>query len=411
MPVGTGPGTGLTRVGDRNLFMACSHVAHDCRVGNECVFANSAMIGGHVEGGDRALISGNSAVHQFCRVGRLGLLGGASAASKDIPPVWVLQEVNGVCGGDTIGMRRAGRAPGGGPGGGGGGPWGFGVDQQGRAADPRGCVADGGGPRPLPRGARGDRVHPLLQAGHLRGPPVPLLCRRRGRRRVNAFARLHPAWRVAVLLWAVALLGVCGRVAVVSLRSGSVIPVYLDAAAAWCARADLYDIPGQSDQFRNPPGYAAAFTPFTHLHPRAAALLWRLVSVAVFLSGLAVWTRHGLLLRTSQRGTVFALSVLLVLPSLNNGQADLLLAGLLLHGTTAAVRGGGVVAGVGLAAAAAIKVYPAAVGLLAAVVLPRRVLPWFVLAAAAFAALPFLAAPPEYVAEEYRRFVENCRAD
>ncbi len=108
MPVGVGPGTGTTRVGNRNLFMVGSHVAHDCVVGNECLFANSAVIGGHVEVGDRALLSGNSAVHQFCRVGRLALLSGASASSKDIPPFWVMQEVNWVCGVNTIGMRRAG---------------------------------------------------------------------------------------------------------------------------------------------------------------------------------------------------------------------------------------------------------------------------------------------------------------
>jgi UDP-N-acetylglucosamine acyltransferase len=108
MPVGTGPGTGLTRVGDRNLFMAGSHAAHDCVVGNDCIFANGAALGGHVQVGDRALISGNSAVHQFCRVGRLALLSGASASSKDIPPFWVMQEINTVCGVNTIGMRRAG---------------------------------------------------------------------------------------------------------------------------------------------------------------------------------------------------------------------------------------------------------------------------------------------------------------
>jgi len=108
MPVGVGPGTGITRIGSHNLFMAGSHVAHDCAVGNDCIFANAAVIGGHVEVGDRALLSGNSAVHQFCRVGRLALLSGASASSKDIPPFWVMQEVNWVCGVNTIGMRRAG---------------------------------------------------------------------------------------------------------------------------------------------------------------------------------------------------------------------------------------------------------------------------------------------------------------
>ncbi len=108
MPAGVGPGTGVTRIGDRNLFMAGSHVAHDCVVGNDCLFANSAVIGGHVEVSDRVLLSGNSAVHQFCRVGRLALLSGASASSKDIPPFWVMQEVNQVCGVNTVGMRRAG---------------------------------------------------------------------------------------------------------------------------------------------------------------------------------------------------------------------------------------------------------------------------------------------------------------
>ena len=108
MPVGAGPGTGITRIGNRNFFMAGSHAAHDCVIGNDCLFANNAALGGHVEVGDRALISGNSAVHQFCRVGRLALLSGASATSKDMPPFWVMQDVNGVRGVNTIGMRRAG---------------------------------------------------------------------------------------------------------------------------------------------------------------------------------------------------------------------------------------------------------------------------------------------------------------
>lgn len=106
MPVGAG--TGVTRVGHRNLFMVGSHVAHDCTVGSECMFANGAVIGGHVEVGDRVLISGNSAVHQFCRVGRLGLLSGASATSKDVPPFWVMQDLNEVRAVNTVGMRRAG---------------------------------------------------------------------------------------------------------------------------------------------------------------------------------------------------------------------------------------------------------------------------------------------------------------
>lgn len=108
MPIEAKPGTGKTVIGDGNYFMAGSHVAHDCRVGHHNIFANNALIGGHVTVGDRVLLSGNSAVHQFCRVGRLALLSGASASSKDIPPFWVMQEVNWVGGINVIGMRRAG---------------------------------------------------------------------------------------------------------------------------------------------------------------------------------------------------------------------------------------------------------------------------------------------------------------
>ena len=108
MPLGVGPGSGTTRIGNRNLFMAGSHVGHDCVVGNDCILANGALLAGHVTIDDRVLISGNSAVHQFCRVGRLGLLSGVSGVGKDIPPFWVMQGHNQVRGINLIGMRRAG---------------------------------------------------------------------------------------------------------------------------------------------------------------------------------------------------------------------------------------------------------------------------------------------------------------
>ena len=108
MPVGSGPGTGVTRIGHRNLFMVESHVGHDCIVGNDGVYANGALLAGHVETGDRVLISGNSAVHQFCRIGRLALVSGVSATSKDVPPFWIIQGHNKVGGLNLIGMRRSG---------------------------------------------------------------------------------------------------------------------------------------------------------------------------------------------------------------------------------------------------------------------------------------------------------------
>jgi UDP-N-acetylglucosamine acyltransferase len=111
MPVGAGPGTGVTRIGHRGFFMAACHIAHDCVVGDDVIFANAALIGGHVTVGARVFLSGNSAVHQFCRVGRLAFLSGASASSKDIPPFFVMQDVNYVRGLNLVGMKRAGVPP------------------------------------------------------------------------------------------------------------------------------------------------------------------------------------------------------------------------------------------------------------------------------------------------------------
>jgi UDP-N-acetylglucosamine acyltransferase len=110
MPVNDGTaGSGVTVIGHHNFFMSNSHLAHDCRVGNHAIFASGAVIGGHSEIHDQAFLSGNIAVHQFCRVGRLAMLGGTSAISQDLPPFWMVQGViNQVIGVNVVGMRRAG---------------------------------------------------------------------------------------------------------------------------------------------------------------------------------------------------------------------------------------------------------------------------------------------------------------
>jgi UDP-N-acetylglucosamine acyltransferase len=100
--------TGKTQIGSRNFFMAGSHIAHDCRVGNGCILANGALVAGHCVIEDGAYLSGNCAIHQFVRVGRLALLSGCSATTKDIPPFIMQQGINCVVGINVIGMRRAG---------------------------------------------------------------------------------------------------------------------------------------------------------------------------------------------------------------------------------------------------------------------------------------------------------------
>ena len=107
---GNKPGS-ETIVGDHNFFMAASHVAHNCRVGNRVVMVNCALAAGHVEIGDRAVISGAVVLHQFIRVGRLVMLRGQSRYTRDIPPFCMADGINDVLGLNVVGLRRAGLGP------------------------------------------------------------------------------------------------------------------------------------------------------------------------------------------------------------------------------------------------------------------------------------------------------------
>jgi UDP-N-acetylglucosamine acyltransferase len=100
--------TWATRIGSHNFFMANCHVAHDCRIGDHCILANGALLGGHCMLEDNIYLSGNCAVHQFVRIGRLALLSGCSATTKDIPPFVTQQNIDTVVGINVVGMRRAG---------------------------------------------------------------------------------------------------------------------------------------------------------------------------------------------------------------------------------------------------------------------------------------------------------------
>ena len=97
-----------TVIGSHTFLMAHCHVAHNCRLGDHVILANGALLAGHVIVGDRAFISGNCILHQFVRVGTLALMQGGSAISKDLPPYTVARGGNGICGLNTVGLRRAG---------------------------------------------------------------------------------------------------------------------------------------------------------------------------------------------------------------------------------------------------------------------------------------------------------------
>jgi len=100
----------LTRIGDDNYFMAFSHVAHDCRVGDGTIFLHGATLGGHVRVDDQALIGALSAVHQYCRVGRLSFMGGGSMVAQDVVPFCRVagQRPTRMLGLNSVGLRRNG---------------------------------------------------------------------------------------------------------------------------------------------------------------------------------------------------------------------------------------------------------------------------------------------------------------
>lgn len=83
---GTKGGGSITKIGDNNLFMGYTHVAHDVIVGNNCVFANVATLAGHVEIDDYVVVGGLTPVHQFCKIGSHAMIGGGSVLTQDIPP-------------------------------------------------------------------------------------------------------------------------------------------------------------------------------------------------------------------------------------------------------------------------------------------------------------------------------------
>ena len=104
---GTAGGGGKTIIGNECLFMISSHVAHDCKVGNNVIIANNVPLGGHVVIEDSVVIGGNSAVQQFTRIGRLAMIGGMTGVLKDVIPFGLsIGNRNYLQGLNLIGLRR-----------------------------------------------------------------------------------------------------------------------------------------------------------------------------------------------------------------------------------------------------------------------------------------------------------------
>lgn len=109
MNTGSSDGGGKTVVGDHNLFLANSHVAHDCVLGNGIILSNNVMLAGHVRVDDHAILGGGAAVHQFSRIGRHAFVGGMSGVPNDVIPYGMLHGNPGHLDGlNIVGMTRSG---------------------------------------------------------------------------------------------------------------------------------------------------------------------------------------------------------------------------------------------------------------------------------------------------------------
>jgi len=101
-----------TKIGSRCNFLAYSHIAHDCIVGDNVIFSNNGTLAGHTQVGDHVIIGGLSGVHQFCRIGRFAMIGGLTKIVQDVPPFMIADgnpaEVRGI---NKVGLERNGFAP------------------------------------------------------------------------------------------------------------------------------------------------------------------------------------------------------------------------------------------------------------------------------------------------------------
>jgi hypothetical protein len=215
--------------------------------------------------------------------------------------------------------------------------------------------------------------------------------------------------RIAIGLWLI-LLGVTCIQPLFRPASNTVFPIYAFAGSDFAAAKPLYDRshPG-TDIFRYSPLVAAFFEPFSQLPLGVAGSLWRILGAALFLTGLAAWARRAC--PDVSMPILFIVALPLSVGSLNNGQANVHMLGLMLWGTVLATRGSWAWAAVFLAAAALFKGYPIALGLLLALVAPLRFGLPLAVAIAAGCALPYLLQDDSYVSSQYRQWYESVAGD
>lgn len=231
---------------------------------------------------------------------------------------------------------------------------------------------------------------------------------------MKRFFALPLLFRLGISLWVVLIVAVSIRVAIEKPTSQSVVPIYRAAGERWLLGADLYGSVVHKDVFRNPPIVAAAFAHPARLPTGVLAVGLRLGSILLFLWGMARVRREFVPEWSLNRiGAWLCLSSILVVPSFNNGQLNVLIAAAAMLAVTAAKAERPREAALWAALLAAIKVYPIAVGLLLVLVIPKRFAVPFFAATLLLFGLPFLIDDADYALRCCEQFVHcsvgDCR--
>lgn len=216
----------------------------------------------------------------------------------------------------------------------------------------------------------------------------------------------RPTLRLAIAIWMLILAGIGLRLTL-SKRCNSVYPIFSEAGRRWSAGETLYIPPTyELDQFRYTPTVAAFFAPWGLMPDRVGATLWLALSGALFLGSIVAWWRD-----PTTTGLALILSIPISLGSLNNGQCNALICAMSLLAMMAFQREWWTLAAVAVTVAVLFKVYPLSLGLLLAILEPRRFGLRFGLVLAAGLALPYLLRPADYVTEQYRALTARVNGD
>jgi hypothetical protein len=212
---------------------------------------------------------------------------------------------------------------------------------------------------------------------------------------------------IVAVLWAAVVLGVCIRIGLVS-RDHDVFGTYADAGRKWISSQPLYSY---TRGFVYSPLIAALFGAFSWFPLWLGGILWRLLTVSVFLAGISYWLKEDSATPKSRHWLVFLLILPLSLGNFNNGQVNPLITGLLMIAIVSAHRSSWAISAICLGVTAYLKIYPLSVALLLVLLYPRQLAWRLLVTMLLMGALSFLLQHPNYVLEQYQRWFSMRAVD